>query len=290
MTMPRQLLTIGAAVAVITATASALAPDGQEDICNSSAVIFCDNFEARAVGQGDLTRSTFKNRGWGVSVFDGLISVANDPANAFRGSRSLQLHYPAGGGGIGYLDAALGAGYSSLYMRFYTKWASSFTWSPIATKQVSFIPASGGQDHYIFWSQWGSPTLKHYGQYIDTIFDANLNGDVTVANNRWYCFEFRFTQNSTATSTDGYLQGWVDGVQHWEYPNRNIDPRMPNSVTDFLLSGYWNCLGPTFACNQPADQHPDMYRWHDNFVLSTQRIGCLSGAPPAAPTGLRIKP
>jgi len=176
-------------------------------------------------------------------------------------------------------------------MRWYSKWSTSYTFSPIATKHVSFLPDSGGQDHYIFWGQWGENILKHGFQNAGgMVLEANLNGDFVVAKERWYCLEFRFTQNSSSTSADGTVQAWVDGVQHWEYPNRVLDTKMPNLVNGFLLSGYWNCQGPLFNCDQPADMHPDMYRWHDNFVLSTQRIGCLGGAPPAAPTGLRIKP
>jgi hypothetical protein len=55
------------AVVFRTAPVLAAAPDGQEDICTNPAVFFCDNFEGRALGTGDLSRATYKNNGWSQS-------------------------------------------------------------------------------------------------------------------------------------------------------------------------------------------------------------------------------
>src|SRR5215831_13282379 len=38
--------------------------DNQEAICDQPYVIFCDNFEARALVTGDWGRATYKNGGW----------------------------------------------------------------------------------------------------------------------------------------------------------------------------------------------------------------------------------
>jgi len=299
--MLRVLIAALLAVAVCATAVWAIAPDGQEEICNTPAVIFCDNFEARALGAGDLQRSTFKNTGWPTNDSTN-ITVINDPANVFSGSRALQLRYPAGGGGIGFMNPALGGAYRTVYMRWYTKWSPSYQFSPIATKHVMALTANGSSE-YIFWassSGTGLPApistlgLVTFAQFspASVTYQANRNGDFIPGPDRWYCLEMRVTQNSTATSADGYLQGWVDGVQHWEYPNQTLDNRMPNEITSFDLSGYWNCLGPLFGCDKPADQHPLMYRWHDAFVVSTARIGCIAttpSAPPAAPTGVTVR-
>jgi hypothetical protein len=287
------------AIAVSTTVAWAVAPDLQEEICNNPAVIFCDNFEARALGSGDLQRPTFKNSGWPTNN-PADITVINTPANVFNGTRALQFHYPAGGGGIGFTNPQLGGTYRTVYIRWYAKWSSSYQFSPIATKHVMLLTGSGSSE-YIFWAA-SSGTLNPapistqplltFAQFSPTssTYWANRTGDFVPVADRWYCLEMRVTQNTTATSTDGYLQGWVDGVQHWEYPNQLLDNRLPNLISSFDLSGYWNCLGPTFGCTLPGDQHPLMYRWHDNFVVSTQRIGCLTDtAPPAPPTGLTVR-
>jgi hypothetical protein len=298
--MLRGLLVALVVVGLSAPTAWAAAPDGQEDICNTAAVIFCDNFEARAVGAGDLQRSTFKNTGWPVSDSTNITVIA-DAANIFNGQRALQLRYPAGGGGIGFMNPALPGAYRTVYMRWYTKWSSSYQFSPIATKHVMALTANGSSE-YIFWAS-GSPTglpapistmpLVTFAQFspASVTYEANMNGDFMPVANRWYCLEMRITQNTTANGADGYLQGWVDGVQRWDYPNQLLDNRMPNQITSFDVSGYWNCLGPTFSCNQPADQHPLMFRWHDNFVVSTQRIGCVSTVTtrPSTPPGLTLR-
>ena len=206
----------------------------------------------------------------------------------FNGNRALQYRYPAGGGGIGFQNPQLGGAFPTVYIRWYSKWSTSYQFSPIATKHVMLLTGSGSS-HYIFWNQWAETRLKHFAQFSSSgIYEANLNGDFVVQRDRWYCLEFRVTPNTTGTSTDGYLQGWVDGVQHWEYANRNVDPKLPNLIQSFDVSGYWNCTSSN--CDQAADQHPLMYRWHDNFVVSTQRIGCISDTTrPAPPTGLTVR-
>jgi hypothetical protein len=255
-------------------TVGTAAPDGQEEICATPAVIFCDNFEARSVGAGDLLRPTFKSLGWPASDAAN-ITVTDDPAGVYRGRRALQFRYPAGAGGIGFVNPPLASAHRTVYMRWYTKWSASYVFSSIATKHVMLLTPSGSS-MYMFWSQWGNDLLKHFAQFGgSTVYEANVNGPFPIVRDRWYCLELRVTANTTADSLDGHLQGWIDGVPHWEYSNRNLDSFLPNLITSFDVSGYWNCSGP--ACDQPSDQHPLMHRWHDNFVVSTERIGCLAG-------------
>lgn len=287
--MLRWLVSVLIAIIASTGAVWAAAPDGQEDICSSSAVIFCDNFEARDTGSGDLGRAIYKNSGMQPSDANN-ITVTSNPSGVFQGSRALQFRYPAGGGGVGYINPSLGAAYSELYVRWYTKWSSSFIFSPIATKNIS-LDTPGLQVYYIGWAQWGN-TIKQYDQATDMIYNGNLNGgNLTPTLDQWYCFEFHFKLNSTPSTADGILEGWIDDVKRWNYTGQILDTRATASakVTGFLISGYWNCLGPSFDCTQPQDQHPLMYRWVDNLVISTQRVGCLSGTPPPPPTGLTVR-
>src|SRR5580765_8327585 len=103
--------------------------------------------------------------------------------------------------------------------------------------------------------------------------------------NQWYCFESRVTMNTGQTATDGYVQGWIDGVQRIEFPNVNVRSISANPVTDgFMLASYWNCAANE-DCSAPEFQHPDISRYMDNLVGSTQRIGCLnSPVPTPTPT------
>ncbi|MGH3116728.1 MAG: IPT/TIG domain-containing protein [Gaiellales bacterium] len=276
------LLVVLIAIGAWITPAWAAAPDGQEDICTSPAVIFCDNFESRSLGFGDLVRGTFKNSGWSPSAFYSHMAISDTPAGVYEGRRALQFRYPAGAGGIGFMGTFFPTPYRTLYFRWYQKWSDAFTFSPVATKGAILNTATG-QSLYVWWNNWGDGLLSQWANSTVTELEANLNGAFAPARDRWYCLEMRVTMN-TAANADGYVQAWVDGVQHWEHPNVLLDSFQPNAMTSWLLTGYWNCLDT--SCNAPEDQHPLMYRWHDNFVISTERIGCLSATPELAITGV----
>ena len=174
-----------------------------------------------------------------------------------------------------------------LYIRFYQKWSSNFKWSRVSTKGFSTL--SPLQSIYHWKSPWGSGEMV-----FNTTKDANrsthyanVNGNGFFPNlDQWYCLESHFKYDTNGTN--GLIEVWVNGVKRWNYPNIQVeDP--PAQMTGLMLSGYWNCVkGPekNYACDQPEDQHPLMYRWLDNFVVSKQRIGCLN---PNAPTGLTVQ-
>jgi hypothetical protein len=251
-------------------------PDGQEDICTSPAVIFCDNFEARSPGFTDLVRPVYKNPGWSLSAFSPSMAVTGEPAGVYEGRRALEFRYPAGGGGIGFMTTGFAPPQRTLYFRWYQKWSSTFVFSPIATKGASILTAASGQSLYIWWNNWNDGVISQWANPVATELNANMNGHFLPTRDQWHCLEIRLTMNSGAAA-DGYVQGWVDGVQHWEYPDVLLDPVQPNDLTGWILSGYWNCLTPN--CTGPEDQHPLMSRWHDNIVISRERIGCLAQPP-----------
>ena len=51
---PMRYLFLLLALLLGTGTVQAFTTDGQEDICATAAVVFCDNFETRAEGNTDL--------------------------------------------------------------------------------------------------------------------------------------------------------------------------------------------------------------------------------------------
>ncbi|MEO6546100.1 MAG: hypothetical protein ABIP05_18970, partial [Nitrospiraceae bacterium] len=222
-----------------------------------------------------------------------------DPTGVYTGSHALQMTYPAGQNtGGGFMDLAWKGNSRTIYYRWYTKFSSNFKWSYVATKHNE-ISTGNGHTHHLAWFSSGGGTSKapanSFG-YAGFYPKQNVNGVLTVVPNKWYCHEMRVTMNSTGGTPDGYLQGWIDGVQHWEYPNVNLDNTTPGAITGTLISGYWNCYSGgsgSDACTDPVnDYHPLMYRWHDNLVVSTERIGCLAGStdstPPSPPGNLQI--
>jgi hypothetical protein len=272
----------------------AAAPDGQENICTNAAVIFCDNFEARALGSSDLNHATYKS-GWNQSEFSNETVVDSSSGGVYDGNHALQFRYPASTDGIGYMEIQFPGSYRELYFRWYQKWSTNFKFSAIATKGAETLVNGGatGQSMYFMWNNWGDGSISHFAQNTGggREFSANVNGgDWKPTLGQWYCVEQHFKYN--ASGNDGIVEGWVDGVQRWNYPNVNLDNN-GTVMIGMLLSGYWNNSTGSEG-NPGGTSHPLMYRWHDNVVISTQRIGCLGATPPptqqtspAAPSGLR---
>lgn len=266
----------------------ASAPDGQEDICTSAVVIFCDNFEARSLGSNDLVRLTYKS-GWLLSSLSNMTVVDSSSGGVFNGNRALQFRYPASTDGIGFMEISFPTSFSDVYFRWYQKWSSNFQFSNIATKGAStHINHAPGQSMYFWWNNWRDGVISHYAQNVNREFNANVNGGQwSPAMDRWYCMEVRFKYNSGAS--DGVLEAWIDGVKRWDYQNVALDS--PGTMMQgMLLSGYWN--NSTGQGGNPAGvSHPLMYRWHDNFVVSSQRIGCLGATtPPPPPSTAPVPP
>ncbi len=283
----------------------AASPDGQEDICSDPEVLMCDNFEGRSVGNSSLSTKLYKNEGWAVSNtgVDGPQVISN-PVGVFSGSRSLQMTYPAGQNtGGGFMDLNWGGNNRTIYYRWYTKFSSNFKWSYVATKHNEIITGNG-HTHHIMWFPSGGGTSKAPSNafgYAGFFPSQNTsNGTLTMVPDKWYCQEMRITMNSTGATADGGLEGWIDGVKHFDYNNVVLDSSNPGGIVGTLVSGYWNCYsggGGSESCTDAnLDSHPLMYRWHDNFVVSTKPIGCIGATPPPvntkvpmAPKNLRIK-
>src|SRR3972149_953965 len=276
----------------------------EEAICANAPVIFCDNFEDRATGNGDLTTNKGgKTIGWGGgSAVPGAGSAnAIDPsgtggyggaAKVYAGSRGLEYRYVAATGqfatGPGYMTRSF-SNIRELYFRYYHRFSNPWTFSPGATKGFETgINISPGQSMYNWWSENGQTQLKQFAQNDSNSpsqrFVGNVNGGTyTPGLNQWYCWEIHIIYNTTPTGTDGLVEAWVDDVLRYSYPNVNINNPVA-LMNGMILSGYWNQSTPDNACEPHCWTHPEMFRWFDNFVISTARIGCLSGTPLPPPS------
>lgn len=253
--------------------------DGRRLTCDDPAVIMCEDFEDRAVGSGDLQRAKAKQNGWTASATTAGPKVISNAEGVYEGARALELTYPEGQNtGGGFIDTSWPGGTQTLYVRWYTKFSANFRWSFVATKHMEVLTDNNHQHHLVWFSSGGgtSKTPSNAFGYASWFPEQNVNGALVMVPDRWYCQEMRLTMNSAGQS-DGYLQGWIDEVQHWEYPNAKLDDS-PGVMNGMMLSGYWNCYSGgsgSESCTDPAnDYHPLMQRWHDNIVVATQRIGC----------------
>jgi hypothetical protein len=277
------------AVALLTIlTGLGVASAAEEAICANAAVFFCDNFEDRATGFGDLeTVKTSKSTGWALSSFSNGMAVATD--EHFDGTKSLKYSYPAcswtdgqfTGCGPGYMTMHQGFNVNEWYMRHYVKFSSGFVWSPIATKHLALQTAIPGRRPWLYASGMGligsDKWFLEDEQGGNRAFQQNQGNAFVFATNTWYCIEIHVKYNSPTTSL---VEVWSDDVPYLRY----TDADLGGNWSEILLSGYWN------TPNSPGSRGAQA-KWFDNFVFSTQRIGCLGAqsSGPAAPSGVRAQ-
>lgn len=253
-------------------------------------ILFSENYEVTSVN--DL-----KTRGWEVSNntdLDGTPVLSIVPAPSGRSGRVLRMQYQ----GV-YVDesrnAKIGISFPEapeLYERYFLRFDA------INSGQASGFNAITSKQHY--WNVGALPdivTLFAWGNDVWTVANQtnishtcpNGSTDVTCSLNAnvgtvhmtygvWHCVETHAGQSS--------VDMWVDGVQvvHYEKPNLVPAPA-------------WNYI---LVYRQAAD---NQYRYEDDFVVSTTRIGCSGSSstttnttsdttntpPPASPTGLMVQ-
>ncbi len=290
------------------------ATGNEEAICSTAAVFLCENFEDRAVqtffeGTGTMNLTLYKNNGWGSNPGTQLF-IVNTPA---IGSRSMQWHYPAGDqSGAGYYEMVFpaadtanpnGGPKSEYYLRFYARYPADF---PLGC--ANGVPASGGGNctnkfaemiwlavsqpgiHlYHFQAQATNPS-KHTEIGVQSmnlnngaVFQQNINGTVDALRDVFQCIEFHVRLNSGIGVSNGLIEGWIDGVQHFNLTNLNImstGTAGPMGMLRMTASG---------SGNQYSQPNGNL-RQVDNIIMSVQRIGCIGDAvitPPAAPSNLK---
>lgn len=255
-------------------------------ITSYAGTLFSENYEVSTVN--DL-----KSRGWDVANgtdLDGTPTMSIVPAPSGRSGKVLRMQYQ----GVHVDDnhnAKIGItfpGVPELYERYFVRFDAINPGQPsgftnITAKQhywnVGVLPNTGLT---FFWGDdrlgMGSQTnIMHPCPNGTTDVTCNMTanaGTVRMTYGVWHCVEAHAGQSS--------LDLWVDGIQtvHYEKPY-------------WIPAPVWNTI---YVYRQGAD---NQYRYEDDFVLSTTRIGC-SGSPstpsgttnpppPASPTGLTVR-
>ena len=278
-------------------TSAALALDGQEDACSKSEVFFCENFEDRSLTDyRDMKRAKYKNSGWNLSN-DVSTNETEKVVNTqfFDGARGFQVKYLPGRDGAGFLDTPL-VGKQDVYIRWYSKWSSNYMWSGTSTKNFEFILSAGNPGNLHLWSSNFSDPKLHM-QTNNATFQRSIEQNVQPISaplNEWVCLEAHIKMNSGLGQTNGIIEGWINGAKKMDYPAAEVWSTSAN-ITGLMMSGYWNCNLPPGDCSTSLDYKQTMYRWVDNIVMSTSRVGCLNGAgstggtKPNPPSNLKVK-
>ncbi len=262
------------------------AADFAETACDLSYVVFCENFENRTLGyaKDNIIQSQYNNTGWAVAN-DTSMSVVNTQAS--DGTKSLQWIMPAGNSGAGFFDKTLPS-LPEVWFRFYMKNSSNWVWSANGNKMVHFGSAVVGHQDNMLWDQavngGNNPSVRpQYATTDGPFLGPNMNGGFAWPLDTWVCVITHAKANTTNTGNDGLFEAWFklpngQEIQKHGYYNMNID-RDATTFASIKFSGYWNSEGGVI--------HPTMYRWVDNIIVSTQRIGCLGSTPTPGDT---IKP
>jgi len=268
-------------------------PTAGATYCDDVANPASPNFLPDAVFCEDFENANLSTR-WGIATGEdvessaGSLWRAND--QAFMGSRSLRIRYPAGANTGGSFMATLTGQFGSptaMYFRWYSRYSNPFQDSVIATKNV-IVKDSSDSKVEIFWepSQWDldhRPTIENLhgssprfpgGTAPPELGVAlqNVGSPIAYTLEQWHCNEMFIQLESSPGASDGLFKGWIDDQLKFDYTSTNF--RDTTAVMEhFWLSGFWNCVNS--PCSGASDTHPEQFIWYDNIVISSSRIGCV---------------
>ncbi len=233
-------------------------------------ILLQDDFENAATSN---TIWTFKN----PSVFG--VVLGNPKAHS--GNGVLELRYDPGTTGPGFETSTFSGPVPEVYVRWYEKYSSNWKWSGNGQK-VIFIQRDGGVAYHPK-TQWGGNTPK-----IDVSggrsYDQNVGTPFAYPVDAWVCMEMYVRQD--AGGGTGQLKLWVNDTLKLDHTGVVADPP-GGSLDTVMISAYYNQGGDT-----PNGVPELQFRWIDDVVASTARIGCLPDAgdktPPSVPKGLNL--
>jgi hypothetical protein len=121
-------------------------------------------------------------------------------------------------------------------------------------KKIMFLwAASGSRFDFISENHW----LGMGSDYDHPLFNQNVGpvvSDEMLADGNWHRFTIHVRQSSTPTAPDGLIEGWIDGVQRWSWPNVASN-----------ASGGWVLMKvpTTFNSGSPVNQS----EWMDGLTI-----------------------
>jgi hypothetical protein len=227
--------------------------------------LWCDGFEsgeALTVNYQDVSTN-------GMSVVTG---------EAFEGTHSLRQSYTQGQVDAGWIIRVNNAGFPDhVFMRWYHKFETGFQGFPPKMARIRDRLRSG---------DWSSPYAVHCWLENDGVLaldvaaanstQANSAGWLAIARSsfsfadtrnigRWICFEMEMKLN-TPGATDGLYRLWADDSLVAERTSVDLRGSTTGKINEVMLDCYWNGGSPKVQS-----------RYYDNFVVSTQKIGPVTG-------------
>lgn len=243
--------------------------DNQEGICSHPAAIFCDNFEGRNAILNPLNLvPNYKNGGWALSSPNNASVI--DIGNSFDGTNAMEYIWGANQTGAGT------AGFSvpnlrDVYVRYYIKFSQNFVLSSVSTSIMQVFGSSNGIIMYL--DPLGVPRLS-LSDSSGVVADISANSPL-VNRDQWNCLEAHFTISSAPAKST--IELWVNSQKIIS----RTDLDMSGTFNDIGHWTNWACSGsnsinPSFCddSSNPSNQHPIQSAAFDNYIVSSQRIGC----------------
>ncbi len=273
--------------------------------------IFCDDFETNRL-------SSYFEYSHPDSSFQRVDSVGID------GSVGMRAHFRKGQIDAGSLRLAFGKTptpyihpvdsgttvYRDIYWRMYVRDDSTWTGGggdKLSRAQVLATPTWAQAMGAPVWSGGAAPTSagaepgSNYlviDPYSGTDTDGTLRtttyndfprlrwlGAVRAATpifdkshvGKWYCVEAHVRLNDAGTS-NGVFELWIDDYIEARHTDMNWLGRFADyGINTVFIENYWNAGSPV-----------DQYRYVDNFIVSTQRIGCGRLIRPLTPADTAV--
>jgi hypothetical protein len=177
-------------------------------------------------------------------------------------------------------------GMDGVYHRWYQRWSEGFRWDASATGLTGLGPRYGSPQFYPFVAgETGQLAIQ--AQVIAESdwgvrnFTQNEGEPVAFDPQRWYCVEV-FVKLNTPGLADGELAAWIDGELKLRYTGRafrGLDPADPAPPTARIESA---SIAGQYGATSDVPQL--QFSWHDDHVVSSDRIGCAPAGLPPLPT------
>jgi hypothetical protein len=204
---------------------------------SGTAPIFSDDFESGSLTKWNESNSTTQ-------------TVVNDAASAHSGARFMRMTYGLNGGDGGWLNKYLTPGFSQLYVRYYARFSTNFVGgtklvalrgAPIGQPTLGLGRAgicpngrdsftadlvtqfAGGDQYptkmYAYWQDmWADSNGQCWGRYGPTPTTwPYFTPMPEMTKGVWHKIELTAKANSSATTADGVIRFWIDGVKYGEW-------------------------------------------------------------------------
>ena len=251
--------------------------------------IFCDDFDGGTPLRRKGRYFEYDDNGGGFVIVEGI------GINASSGMRTI---FQAGEVGAGSLKLAFGRvpsryfdmgirnteDFRDIYYRIYMKEQAGWQGSPAKLSRATVFADSNWSQAMIahLWSsgdyllidpasgvdEYGNVVTTKYNDFANLHWLGNKRGTTPIFDpgydDRWYCIETHVRLNDPGKS-NGIQEFWIDGNLEARRDGLNfVGSYTSYGINAIFIENYWN-----------AGSVKQQERYFDNFVVSTERIGCM---------------